>query len=433
MKCCRWIDVVRILPVYLAASWLSTSLSWGTPPGAAGAGDPPGKTPTLTSEADRAARGIQGTGIDPSTLKDVNHTLDQGFRWLAARQNEDGSWSQPGYPALTALAVMAYAIAPRAASGDSLPPAAEKGVLYLLRCVQPDGGIYVPSDKAPSMPHYNTSISLSALALVNRPSLRGVIQKAQQFLIKGQHLDEDVYRGGFGYEAGGKREYADLSSTYMVLEAAWMAERLELGDESATAEAKKLNWQAAIEFLSRVQNLPGSNDQPWAQDPLPDDRGGFVYHPGESKAGDEVSDDGSRRFHSYGSMSYAGLLSFIYADVNRDDARVQAAADWIRRHYTMEENAGMGVQGLYFNYHTMAKALSHWGEDPLVLADGRKVWWRKDLALKLVSLQRIDPELKAGYWVNDNGRWWENDPILSTCYSMVALQVAAGPALQPQR
>jgi squalene-hopene/tetraprenyl-beta-curcumene cyclase len=41
--------------------------------------------------------------------------------------------------------------------------------------------------------------------------------------------------------------------------------------------------------------------------------------------------------HSYGTMTYAGLLSLIYADVKKNDPRVQAAVDWLSRHYTLEE------------------------------------------------------------------------------------------------
>jgi squalene-hopene/tetraprenyl-beta-curcumene cyclase len=37
---------------------------------------------------------------------------------------------------------------------------------------------------------------------------------------------------------------------------------------------------------------------------------------------------------------------------------------------------------------------------------------------KLVSLQKFD-----GYWMNDNGRWWENDPVLCTTYSLLALEI----------
>jgi hypothetical protein len=52
------------------------------------------------------------------------------------------------------------------------------------------------------------------------------------------------------------------------------------------------------------------------------------------------------------------------------------------------------------------------------------VGWRRALIEKLVSLQRIDPKTGLGYWQNDNNRWWENDPNLSTCYTLLALEYA---------
>ena len=39
----------------------------------------------------------------------------------------------------------------------------------------------------------------------------------------------------------------------------------------------------------------------------------------------------SRR--SYGTMTYAGLLSYIYADIKADDPRVTTALDWLRANY----------------------------------------------------------------------------------------------------
>ena len=105
-----------------------------------------------------------------------------------------------------------------------------------------------------------------------------------------------------------------------------------------------------------------------------ENRGGFVYFPGDSKAGEEESADGERvALRSYGSMSYAGLLSFIYADLDRDDPRVLAVLDWLGRNYTIEENPGLESQGLYYYYHTMAKALSAAGVGELPLADGSRV------------------------------------------------------------
>jgi squalene-hopene/tetraprenyl-beta-curcumene cyclase len=43
---------------------------------------------------------------------------------------------------------------------------------------------------------------------------------------------------------------------------------------------------------------------------------------------------------SYGSMSYAGLLSMIHAQVDKNDPRVKAVIDWLSKNYTHDENPG---------------------------------------------------------------------------------------------
>jgi squalene-hopene/tetraprenyl-beta-curcumene cyclase len=78
----------------------------------------------------------------------------------------------------------------------------------------------------------------------------------------------------------------------------------------------------------------------------------------------------------------------------------------------------MGEQGLYYCYHTMAKALSAYGAKTLKLENGKEVDWRKELALKLMNLQK--PE---GFWVNENARWWEKDPVLVTAYATITLEM----------
>jgi hypothetical protein len=40
------------------------------------------------------------------------------------------------------------------------------------------------------------------------------------------------------------------------------------------------------------------------------------------------------------------------------------------------------------------------------------------LALKLINLQKAD-----GFWANENGRWWEKDPILDSAYAVTALEI----------
>ena len=131
----------------------------------------------------------------------------------------------------------------------------------------------------------------------------------------------------------------------------------------------------------------------------------------------ETNISGRVALRSYGSASYAGLLSYIYADLKQDDPRVRAVYDWLRANYTLEENPGMGAQGLYYYFHTMSKALSALEVDEIKMTSGKPVDWRKELALKLIDLQKPD-----GSWVNDNGRWWETDPALVTTYSVIALE-----------
>ena len=134
-------------------------------------------------------------------------------------------------------------------------------------------------------------------------------------------------------------------------------------------------------------------------------------------AGERTDENGSVSLRSYGSMSYAGLLSFIYAEMNPSDSRVLAVKDWLRKNYQIDENPGMGKQGLFYYYHTMAKALSLSGIDQLKLPSGEIRDWRKELTLTLLDLQN-----NQGFWVNESGRWWEKDPVLVTCYAMLSLE-----------
>ena len=78
----------------------------------------------------------------------------------------------------------------------------------------------------------------------------------------------------------------------------------------------------------------------------------------------------------------------------------------------------MYAQGLYYYYHTMAKALAITGTNHLVAPDGKKIHWKQDLALKVMSTQQSD-----GSWINEeSNRWMEDNPVLVTAYSMLTLQ-----------
>ena len=61
------------------------------------------------------------------------------------------------------------------------------------------------------------------------------------------------------------------------------------------------------------------------------------------------------------------------------------------------------------------------GIDEIPQVAGGNLAWREELVRKIISLQRPD-----GSWINDNNRWWENDPVLVTSYSLLALEFACG-------
>jgi squalene-hopene/tetraprenyl-beta-curcumene cyclase len=170
----------------------------------------------------------------------------------------------------------------------------------------------------------------------------------------------------------------------------------------------------ALLFVSRCQNLEGPhNTTPFA---AKINDGGFYYTPaagGSSQAGTDESTGGLR---SYASMTYAGLKSMIYAGVKENDPRVQAAVGWLKKHYDLDSNPGMGTAGLYYYYQAFAKALSALGQDKFVDDKGVAHEWRKELIDSLASRQKAD-----GSFVNENNKWLESDVSLVTGYALLAL------------
>jgi squalene-hopene/tetraprenyl-beta-curcumene cyclase len=357
--------------------------------------------------------------LSESVRREGEDAVRKGLQWLEAKQKPGGFWSSPEWPALTGFAVWSMALD----EGYRNSEAVDKGVLYLKSNVQENGGIYVEPKiefKGGGKSNYNTAISMVALHLTGREDVRPIVLKARNFVASGQHLGGDVYYGGFGYDASTERVYADLSNTYIAMEGLALTESAE--DFRTEGEKAEINKKAAEEFVSKIQNRKESNDAKWVIED-PENKGGFAYHPEESKAGTITTEDGTVYFRSFGSMTYAGILSLIYADVDRNDPRIKSAMDWSTRHWSLEENPGMGGQGLYYFYNILSKAMAVYGENQVVAEDGTQINWRQELVKKLVSLQKIDDEGR-GYWVNEENRFWEADPVLVTGYTLIALQVA---------
>ncbi len=369
----------------------------------------------LTASGFAAGEPLPKKDENLSFRNEVKIAIDKGLAWLKAQQKEDGSWSSAEHPALTALPLLAFQREPTGRYSGGQPEFLKKGYDFLRSSAKPDGGIY-----GTGLSNYNTSVAMMALLARNEPKDEPLIEAARRF-VAGQQatgMAKPELDGGFGYGPTGsspKRQHPDLDNTLISLEA--LREYANARPTTELAGGKDLNWKAALDFISRCQNLPATNKESWASGD-PANKGGFVYYPGFSNAGEQELGDGRKALRSYGSMTYAGLLSFIYADLPKNDQRITATLDWLKKNYTLEENPGMGRAGLYYYLHLATKGLASAGIDQFETADGKKVDWAKEIATKLMNLQNAD-----GSWVNDTARWMEKDPALVTSYGVMSLEI----------
>ncbi|WP_395715468.1 prenyltransferase/squalene oxidase repeat-containing protein [Prosthecobacter sp.] len=351
-----------------------------------------------------------------SLKQEVRLSVERGLNFLRSKQNpQSGQWGEAEPVAITGLAMTAFMLDPGRKPAGPVPAEVEKATRYLISNAKPDGSITIKARAT-----YNTAIALTALLLNNKPENEEVMLKARRYLVTRQlDLDEkgkndNPTDGGIGYGEE-KATHADLSNTTFALEALYYAQSL-LADKGDAAKGEpQLNFGAAIDFIQRCQNRPESNKSSWVSKD-PKDAGGFIYNPTETRGAKVENPDGTISLRSYGSISYAGLLSFIYAGLDKNDPRVKAVIEWISANYSADENPGLGAQGLYYYYHTLSKALSIAKIDFIKTKDGKLIDWRADITQKLLNLQKGD-----GSWANSEGRWMESDPVLTTSYILMAL------------
>jgi len=336
-------------------------------------------------------------GPDPQRYEAA---VSRAIQFLAAQQAENGSVSAQIGIGPTAMATLGMLRTGR----STKDPQVAKGLKYIEEYIQESGGIHVPGSRIPT---YETCIALVCLNEANRDGhYRKTIEAAEAFVRKGQWDESrgkdkaDLSYGGAGY--GGKSR-PDLSNTAFLVDAL----------KSCGAAAADPAIQKALVFASRCQNLESQYNTTKFASKIND--GGFYYTCTLGKQ-DEEREAAGGGLRSYGSMTYSGLKSMIYAGLAKDDPRVKAALGWIRKNYDVKNNPGMGDAGLFYYYHTFAKALDVLGADEFEDAQGVKHDWRRDLAEELIRRQN-----ENGSWVNKNSRWMEGDPNLATAFALLAL------------
>lgn len=338
-----------------------------------------------------------------ATTYRLDTIVAQGLDFLANEgQADDGTFSGRVGPGVTALAVTAAL-----RNGRGLDdPMVKRGLEALQGFVKPDGGIYGSG----RLRNYETCVAMVCFSEANKNGqYNGLLDRAKQF-VTGIQYDaserdpSDPAYGGVGYSGS---ERPDLSNTAYFIEA---LRSTETGPDDKAI-------QSALAFVSRCQNLDSKyNDTKYAA--LVND-GGFHYGVPVTNVDPSTSDDrftGNGGLRSYGSMSYHGLKSMIYAGLTKNDSRVKAAIGWIEMHYAVDSNPGMGSAGLYYYYHTFAAALKVSGINQVLDQQGVAHDWRADLIAELAKRQQED-----GSWSNRNSRWFEGDQNLATSFALLAL------------
>lgn len=332
-------------------------------------------------------------------------SISKAVPFLRKQQNDNGSYSEelgPGITALVTTSLLRQGI-------PEQDPVIAKSLNYLEQFVQDDGGIY---QKESIYRNYETSLAMMCFAECKAKRFKDHLERAVAFVKRiqwdddeGHELDSPSY-GGAGY---GKHKRPDMSNTTFMIEAM----------KSAGVDENDPAMQRALIFISRCQNLETEHNTSKFASKIND--GGFYYTVaagGSSQAGTVETPNGLG-LRSYGSMTYAGLKSMIYAGLDKDDPRVKAATQWISKNYSLDVNPGMQAKydGLYYYYHTFAKSLSALGTDKVKDDKGVEHDWKGELIDELAKKQQ-----KNGSWVNETSeRWLEGDAELVTAYALLSL------------
>ena len=351
----------------------------------------------------------------------------RGLDWLLTQQ-KDGLFLAGGKrsEALTGFGLMALQSKPAGLRTAREQAAIDQGLHWLLQAQGADG------TWGDSLQNYTTCVAVGALSRWQDAAVAPALAKAQRALLAFQHCEADGYQrsdrdyGSVGY---GGSQRGDLSNLHFALQALRQT-GLPSSDEA---------FARAVVFLQRTQNLTPTNDfagkvpDPERADIMLDvtsgDDGGACYYPGNSSAGYVVRADGKAVPRSYGSMTYALLKAYALAGLPSSDPRLRAAVAWIQDHWELAVNPGVDpalgekaqYQGLFYYYLLMAQALDQLGVATVAVHRGdqtTEIAWGTALRAQLEGMQRAD-----GTWQNEqNGRWMEKEPLLCTCYALLALE-----------
>jgi hypothetical protein len=203
----------------------------------------------------RAQKAEEAPVIDEATRQ----AIDRGLRWLASRQNPDGSWSDGAYPqstAITALALQAFLAQGHLPGQGYYGPEVSRGLDFLLRSARADG--YLVGPRGGNMyAHGLATLTLAELwGDTADERLKPVLERAVQLILRSQGPE-----GGWRYEP--RPTGADISVTILQVMALRAARNAGLYVPDQTL-------RRALDYIRRCY-VPA--------------QGGFTYQPRQGPTG----------------------------------------------------------------------------------------------------------------------------------------------------
>lgn len=358
----------------------------------------------------------------------IEKMLGSALHWLVAEQRTDGGWPKvhasvlgeeaATAPPTTAIAAVALLSAPPSLR-DKYARQIERGIEYLLAHQGPDGAIGMPGE-AWQLKSFVTSVALKACCLRDPGRYQAEIAQMVKFFEQNQVEERhgfsplDWRYGGWNFfdnldPKSGDRVRVDLCVARFVTDA------LQL----AGVPAEHPLWEKSRIHVRRCQNWQDDEERLTIADD-----GGFISPPRFSKAGPLYLSVERIRFRSYGSTTCDGLQALLNLGFPKDHPRVQSAFQWICRNYTIAQNPGFPpdsmfpfATGLYYYYlMTLAESLRAYGQERILTPDGTQHYWIREITYQLSYVQK--PE---GFWKNRENVMSEDDPILATSLSAIAL------------
>jgi squalene cyclase len=309
--------------------------------------------------------------------------VDNGLAWLAARQNEDGSWTarvgyklnedyeytraDRGHVGVTSLAAMAFLAGGHLPGRGEYGRVVERALDFVLSCVGDDG--YVTASTTRMYSHAFATLFLAEIyGMTHRDDVRNQLQKAVDFIVKSQNAE-----GGWRYEPYAAE--SDMSIVVCQVLALRAARNIGIRVPKSTVDRAA---RYVVDSAVTPETYSGLGHPSWH---YRNEVGSFHYQ---------------RDVHSRSSFSLtaAGVTSLHGLGIYSDEAIQRGVEHLQATMHTFNNRYGVRQRGHYFFWY------GHYYAVQAMYTMGSPYWepYFRDLREVLLNLQRPD-----GSWPNETG------------------------------